>query len=129
MLLLTSAGFVYGTSKQEDAVQDLSALATNQDGYMVLTELMQGSKPVVIKFYESWCPKCQATESGYEALANKYKNTAHFIKVDISQYNVRGKFKIDSVPTFLIFKKGKNLGKKGRSWNFEEFIEGNLARY
>jgi thioredoxin 1 len=74
------------------------------------SDLINSETPVVVDFYADWCGPCQTMTPLVKEVAEKLKGKARVIKINIDknesaaqQYNIR------SVPTFLIFKKGKEL--------------------
>ena len=67
----------------------------------------------VIDFYADWCGPCQVIAPRYENLANKMDNV-NFYKLNIEEEHCREiaqEFKITSIPTFLIFKNGTQIGR------------------
>ena len=73
-----------------------------------------GLKPFVVKFSKKGCPPCKATEPAFAKMAANFENQATFVVVDAQKYSSiidTYKLNIRSVPTFIIFGKGKELGR------------------
>ncbi len=65
---------------------------------------------VLVDFFATWCPPCKMLSPILESISNsrKYK----IIKINIDDNpNITNKFKINSVPTLIVFKDGKPVEK------------------
>lgn len=61
-------------------------------------------------FSARWCAPCKAQEPIIKNLVNKFKNRASIIEVDIdSNRDLAIKFMVQSIPTLIIFKDGKEI--------------------
>jgi thioredoxin 1 len=72
--------------------------------------LISSPTPVLVDFYADWCGPCKAMAPAIQAVGKDVEGKARVIKVNIDknqdaamQYNVR------AVPTFIIFKEGKQV--------------------
>ncbi len=75
-------------------------------------EILQGEK-VVLDFYSSECPPCEALAPKFEALSKLYGNDIKFLKVFRQQNReLADKLDVKSSPTLLFFDNGKEV--KGR---------------
>jgi thioredoxin 1 len=64
------------------------------------------SGTVVVDFYADWCSPCRMLAHTFTKVASSFANIK-FGKVDIdSNPEITGKYKINSLPTILIFKDG-----------------------
>lgn len=75
--------------------------------------VMESSKPVVIKFYSNGCHLCRALKPIYESLADEYEQDFVFGKVDTSKEQLLLKyFKPDGVPEIYIVNPSEENSKK-----------------
>ena len=71
-------------------------------------ELMQSTKPVLVDFYAEWCGPCQIMKPRILDVAERIGDDAKVIQIDIDkEKELATRFRIQSVPTLIIFKTGK----------------------
>lgn len=76
-------------------------------------ELIQSAKPVLIDFYAEWCGPCQMMKPRILDVAERMDGTAKVVQIDIDkEKELAERFRIQSVPTFIIFKNGKQLWRQ-----------------
>lgn len=64
--------------------------------------------PTLVDFYATWCGPCQAMMPTIEQLKQKKGAQLRVLKIDVDKnQEVANKFKIRSVPTLILFKKGE----------------------
>ncbi len=87
-----------------------SVLSIIRDGF---SEKVLGSeKPAVVYCYAPWSSDCVAFNSVFESQAPGELKNLNLFKIDMKDVgDLAGQYKIDSIPTILIFKNGKLLGK------------------
>ena len=67
-----------------------------------------GDKPLLIDAWATWCPPCRALAPTIDALAREANGRYVIGKLDTDSNPVTaGRFRIESIPTMLIFKRGK----------------------
>lgn len=84
---------------------------------------------VVVDFFATWCPPCKMMHPIIDQLAQKYKDTIRFVKVDIDQFTeLTRNFKVgdqtinvESYPQFFFFKDGSLINHVGGATNLEKF--------
>jgi thioredoxin 1 len=86
-------------------------------------------KFVVIDFYADWCMPCLMMAPVIEDIARKFKGKIKFGKVNIEDnQELAQKFRIVSLPTFILFKDGKQADQFVGSKSIEDFEE-KLKKY
>ena len=71
-------------------------------------ELIQSPKPVLVDFYAEWCGPCQMMKPRILDVAERMGDDVKVIQIDIDKEKELAKrFRIQSVPTLIIFKNGK----------------------
>ena len=71
-------------------------------------ELIQSTKPVLVDFYAAWCGPCQIMKPRILDVAERIGDDAKVIQIDIDkEKELATRFRIQSVPTLIIFKNGK----------------------
>ncbi|XP_054005072.1 thioredoxin-2 [Hylaeus anthracinus] len=68
-----------------------------------------GDKLIVIDFYATWCGPCKMIAPKIEELSKEMPDVV-FLKVDVDECeDVAEKYKITSMPTFILLKNGKQV--------------------
>lgn len=74
--------------------------------------LLAGERPVLVDFSANWCGPCKAMLPVVERLATRFAGQAEVVKVDIdNSRDLAGAFGVRSVPTFLLFVGGQDVGR------------------
>jgi thioredoxin 1 len=76
-------------------------------------DVLNSEMPVLVDFWEEWCPPCRAISPIVDSIAEAYAGRIKVgkLKIDdnsaiVMRYNVR------SIPTLLLFKNGKVVEQK-----------------
>lgn len=95
-------------------VKNFSEFAKNKKNALDgMAELIAKSVPVIVKFSRPGCGPCIASVPAFHELAVKYGEKAIFVSVDTAVFDIASKYEIRSVPTFVIFNKGKRVAQFG----------------
>lgn len=71
-------------------------------------DLINRQTPTLVEFSAEWCGPCKAMAPILKNVARKVGDQAHIIKIDVDHNPaIARKFRIMSVPTFMLFKNGK----------------------
>ena len=71
-------------------------------------ELIKSSEVVLVEFYASWCPHCQRMMPVVEQIKELLQGKVNIYQFDIDENaNLAESEGADSVPTFIIYKNGK----------------------
>ena len=75
-------------------------------------EVLQGGK-VILDFYSTECPPCEALSSKFEDLSKLYGNDIKFLKIYRQQNrDLAEKLGVKSSPTLLFFNEGNEIGQR-----------------
>lgn len=77
------------------------------------TELVMASElPVVVYFWADWCPPCEWMAPIIKEVASENKETFLIAKLDFDRnWNTVLKYQIRAIPTFIVFRDGKIIGR------------------
>ncbi len=76
-------------------------------------EIIQSEIPTLVDFYATWCGPCQQMHPILDKLKDKMGSSVRVVKIDVDKnQEVAATFKIRSVPTLLLFKKGEILWRQ-----------------
>ena len=75
-------------------------------------EVLESSIPVLVDFWASWCMPCRMLAPIIEKLAEENQGKLKVCKLDTEENrNIAAQYGIQGIPTLIIFKEGKEVGR------------------
>jgi thioredoxin 1 len=75
--------------------------------------LIHDDRPVIVDFHALWCSPCKMQSPILKEVANELGDRIKVIKIDVDQNSeIAGRYNIQSVPTLIIFKNGKQIWRQ-----------------
>ncbi|KAI3882752.1 hypothetical protein MKW92_003001 [Papaver armeniacum] len=89
--------------------QILTRVEAKKQTFSSFDDLLANSKqPVLVDFYATWCGPCQYMVPILDQVSLELKEKIQLVKIDTEKYpKIADKYKIEALPTFIIFKDGK----------------------
>lgn len=76
-------------------------------------EVVNSDQPVLIDFWATWCAPCKAISPLVHQLADDNAGKLKVVKVDVqSQRKAAAHFRVTNIPTLVVMKGGKEVGRK-----------------
>ena len=92
-------------------------------------DLITSNIPVLVDFYAEWCGPCKMMKPILEDVKAMKGEKVRVVKVDVDKHQeLAAYYQIQSVPTLMIFKDGKQLWRQSGVLQAKELSE-LLARY
>ena len=87
-------------------------------------DIINSEIPTLVDFSATWCGPCKMMEPILQNLSSKIGDTARILKVDIDKNPaVANHYKIQSVPTLLLFVKGEIKWRQSGVVNEQQLAE------
>ncbi len=66
----------------------------------------------LVDFYADWCGPCRMITPHLEAVAKELEGKANIVKLDVEHaQRIASQYEVTSVPTLILFKDGKEVGR------------------
>lgn len=87
-------------------------------------EVLKSEQPVLVDFWAAWCGPCRMVGPTVEQIAKEYNDKIKVGKLNVDEHQeVAAKYGVMSIPTFMIFKKGKTVSQFVGAQPKEKFVE------
>lgn len=89
-------------------------------------ELINGSDPVLVDFFATWCGPCQMLTPILTDVKKELGDSIKIIKVDVDKNQAlmaAPQFQVKGVPTLMLFQKGKMLWRQSGVVPKEQIIK------
>lgn len=94
-------------------------------------KVLKSKLPILVDFWAAWCGPCRLAEPVLEELASENKEKIMVTKLNVDENpQTTEKYNVMSIPTTILFKDGKEVGRQvGFSGKqaFEELIKKGMS--
>lgn len=88
----------------------MSVISLNENNFE--GEVLQSDKTVLIDFWASWCGPCRMMSPVIDSIAEEMGEEVKVCKINIDEeQNLAVKYNVMSIPTFIVLKGGKEVGR------------------
>ena len=87
-------------------------------------EMINGEQLTLVDFFATWCGPCKMMHPILEQLKEKMGDDIRILKVDEDKNEALSmQYRIQSVPTLMLFKKGKMLWRQSGAMSLNDLMQ------
>ena len=87
-------------------------------------EMINGEQLTLVDFFATWCGPCKMMHPILEQLKEKMGDDIRILKVDVDKNEALSmQYRIQSVPTFMLFKKGEMLWRQSGAMSLNDLMQ------
>jgi len=93
-------------------MENNQSLEVEVNGNNFQQEVLESSIPVLVDFWASWCMPCRILAPTIEKLAEENQGKLKVCKLNTDEnQNIAAQYGIQGIPTLIVFKEGKEVGR------------------
>ena len=87
-------------------------------------EMINDEQLTLVDFFATWCGPCKMMHPILEQLKEKMGDDIRILKVDVDKNEALSmQYRIQSVPTLMLFKKGEMLWRQSRAMSLNDLMQ------
>lgn len=88
------------------------------------SELIAGTKPVLVDFYATWCGPCKMQSPVLDEVKRRMGDDIVVVKVDVDRNReVAAAYRVQSIPTLMVFSGGEMLWRGTGLHQADDLVE------
>ena len=93
-------------------MENSKSLEVEVNGNNFQQEVLESSIPVLVDFWAPWCMPCRMLAPTVEKVAEENQGKLKVCKLNTDEnQNIAAQYGIQGIPTLIVFKKGKEVGR------------------